>query len=210
MIRVPHYGVHVAEGNIAFLLQSDDSVQNALNLNLTSPFKVKVEKRADSCPHQITLPSSQPDLPSPKVLGDPLFQLMLPVPRRRHQARYLVQRPDTLELLRELTKLSSPARPLISPIWGVTAAKVRMELSITNVSPWVVTGVTSKDFKMLRILLEHSVLSPRQLILAGSRDLILDQRLVTQVPTNLTTSKLPSNLPEVGAWMLARNMRGQT
>src|SRR5438309_11915093 len=57
---VSHYGVHWANGNIAYIEQ-EKSGTNALGLPEKSPFLVQLAKRDRRCNHLIALAAPKPD-----------------------------------------------------------------------------------------------------------------------------------------------------
>ena len=75
---VNRYGLHVAPGNIPFLIQQNRAV-NLISPDLRSPFELHIRPKGCGCPHNIDL-MQETELPD--WIDHPLVQRPQPGPRQ--------------------------------------------------------------------------------------------------------------------------------
>ncbi|MEA2781820.1 MAG: hypothetical protein QOK29_3364 [Rhodospirillaceae bacterium] len=169
---VSHYGVHWANGNIAYIEQ-EKSGTNALGLPEKSPFLVQLAKRDRRCNHLIALAAPKPDpghmeFISKLISEDKLARVMLPVPKTGVGGYYIEDPACRLKLpLVLLSKLSSPIASVVRPFASLNLSQIADELQMTNVQPLVLTGVNAGDAEALKSIAEFLPSKPRTLVLTG-------------------------------------------
>jgi hypothetical protein len=204
VIEVSHYGLHRAQGGIAFLVQGDES-SNALGLALDCPFKVTPNAWV-RCNHNFKLPQTQPANWEQfcSYLDDPLFQAMLPAPREDRTPLFL----ETDQVcVMNLAKMSSFIEWPIYTMWMLSVNRMRNMIRSTNVQPLVIINVQPGDRKVLEPLLTIAPLAPRQLIMLGDKPVVLGSNL-RRIETRLRDETFPDNMRELGAWHLKKVMLG--
>lgn len=201
MIDVSHYGLHRADGNIAFLMQAE-TVSNALGLPLSCPFQVVPTSRWVQCNHRINLlPFSHTPF-----MDDPVVRAMRPIPQAAPAPVFIAGGIEMKKVLSILAGMSAYIKPPIVPLWATNLKRIRYELQATNVQPLVITDLKPTDRKDVDAILEMATLHPRQLILLGSDDMFFGSK-VLRLKTNLTHDDLtPYNWAEIGAQVLKEEM----
>jgi hypothetical protein len=186
---VSHFGVHWANGNIAYIEQ-EKSGTNALGLPEKSPFVVQLPQRAGRCNHLIALAAPKPDQLHMQFLAklineDSLVRAMLPIPKTGTGGFYVVDPANKLRLhLVLLSKLSSPITTVVRPFPSFNEAQIIEELQLTNVQPLVLTGVVAAHAPVLARIAERLPKLPRSLVLSGQADVPLPagiQKLASEI-----------------------------
>jgi hypothetical protein len=181
---VSHYGVHWANGNIAYIEQ-EKSGTNALGLPEKSPFIVQLPRRNGRCNHLIALAAPKPDPTHMEALAklvneDSLVRAMLPIPKTGAGGFFLGDPAGKLRLhLVLLSKLSSPITSVVKPFATLNREQILDELQMTNVQPLVLTGVTAAQAPALAELTEQLASLPRSLIVTGDVELPLPPSIQT-------------------------------
>jgi hypothetical protein len=137
---VSRYGLHIASGDIPFLVQPSGST-NLISPDLRCPFEPQVVPRRSRCPHAINLADGI-DVTIPSWVDEPLAQMFLPTPCRHNAPALLLYDPngDALQLIRSLERLVSPVEPHTRPIWWKTPKDLRYLYGLTNLGPMVWTS----------------------------------------------------------------------
>lgn len=214
---VTYYGLHTSDEGVRYLCQGRRQAANFIGLNKPSPFEVLSDKGRRACPHLIN-----PSVPIPDkvqwsffmdLYQDPLVKHFLPVPRRLHEPIPYLNDPGgamTMHLVL-LSRLSSPIYPVVHPLKGITNARIRDELSLTNLAPLVLVGFETSDQERLQELALEAPRAPRRLILAGDPLLVIRspfQRVSTYIqdydPIALNSAPMES-LGSVALRRYARN-----
>ena len=194
---VHHFGLHNAEG--VWFLHQDSGGVNALGVTLESPFEVRV--RGQRSPHRISLAADA----DPSVLPDhPLVRRMLPNPQPG--LTVVVDSPGLVSKLHTLTRLCSPARAVLAPMWVWSLKAWVNEAYLTNAAPLVITAARESDTNNLSRLAEAMVGAPRRVIVVttGAVAPPFAERLPGDVPD---LSHLP--LEEIGGTVCRSWMRGE-
>lgn len=209
-VRVGHYGVHWAPGGIAFLEQGGAG-QNAVGVDIESPFFVHPFKRFSVSPHMINLADgklSQEELSRIEpILNDPLLDVMSPVPRRVEDRCFFFADADRrlVPIMMILSRMSSPTLPIIMPIWTQS-----FDLHLTNVAPMVITDTDWSRSKLLNNVVSHARSGYRTVVITGDPNSVLNRDFqkkksdLTDIPIE-ELRELPWE--RVGAYLLRRYMR---
>lgn len=174
MLTFDHYGLHWIEGDIALLVQQG-KVDHVLGIPMHYDVTVKIPRQGLHCPHDIQL-SDTSGHPLP---DDPLARAMLPVPKEFGQPALFIE--DTNEnkrLVRELLRLSSTKTSEMRPIWMGNPTLVASQLRLTNLSPLILFGYKPEHLWATRKIIEASFYAPRQLIMLGPRDMVLQEEVL--------------------------------
>lgn len=203
MIDVGHWGLHWADGDIAFLLQGSGS-QHLLQLHLDCPFRVILRR---TCNHNIQL-----DEPSDEgLIDDPLVRVMLPVPKPTSEfgVPYFIDPAGALKLpLLALARMSWPIRSIVHPAWVVDRMMIFQQLQTTNVQPLVITDCQPHHVALIHQLCAAAVLAPRQLILTGHA--LLLPASAHRMESSLAGSDLNGiDWEGIGARVLSEHMYGK-
>ena len=188
----PSFGIQWADG-VAFLLQKR-GIANAMGVDVPSPFTINPKAH---CPHHIVVPMYGT---THSQKGDPLFQVMSPVPGR---GVFLIQ--HDVEIVRQLEQLCSPVEELTHPWWYLGFPEKRQRLEWTNVAPQVFSEVTPRDTGEIMKLIQLASLFERRVLLV-TRDWMPAISGVTVIKSNIATVLAPETLQSVGAAMLTRHM----
>jgi hypothetical protein len=185
--EVSYYGIHWADGNIAYLEQQSGG-HNMAGLNQRSPFRV-APRSGLTCNHKIPLAIPKPEEDQQaqflELCKDPLVQAMLPIPHKEPKAFYVWDQSDDLRIyLMLLAKMSSPLKSIVNPFWSMTTPAILAELSPSNVQPLALTMVKSTDTKRLNQIAEAIPNYPRTVIFTGDDDVVLPPN-ITLIDTNL-------------------------
>lgn len=216
---VTHYGLHDDDG-VWYLHQGRKQAGNFISLNRPSPFEVLNEGgKKVACPHLINPSAPMPDRVQWELFlelyQDPLLKYFLPVPRQVTEPIAFVgdMNNELTMLLVLLSRLSSPIYPVVHQLKNLTFARIQAELRVTNLSPFVITGLqTSDQYEMERIATEARRL-PRRLILSGDPMLVVRPPM-ERVPTyiqdfnEMTLHSAP--MENLGAVAMRRFARGET
>jgi hypothetical protein len=202
MIYVDHYGLHWLEGGIALLVQQD-RVSHVLGVHMN--FDVKVRTRRP-CTHNIDLDSAVNDPILDEYRDDPLFQAMLPVPKRGpEKPLFLEDTDENRQRVQLLTALSSKAS--VHPFWIARPEVISQWLNETNVQPVVLFGPRIEHHRQLSRVLDAGTFSRRQLVVLGPR------HTVTGGAAEHVTSRFrldhDTDLAAAGAWALKQHMLGK-
>lgn len=196
MIGVPHYGLHFAAGDVGFLLQK--GAPQSHYSDLPCPFQVQRSTTARSCPHAVNLALADPA--GREILDDPLaawFADPTGIAVVHDPAK------STLPVLSQLARLYSLTRPTLDFAWTLTKRAWLDEASITNLSPWGVIGVTSREVELIRTISAY----PRPVVLLSIEPLPLPPG-AQRLNTDLKEADLENlSLERLGAWAVARRLR---
>jgi hypothetical protein len=153
-LNVINFGLHIADGGIPFLLESDGG-HCLWNDKLASPFTTTLR----NCPHAIAKVPPEPgeiseglELLAPRVNGGAFFVPNLSVEHQR-----------AAELL------TCATRSISFPAWAVDWKALVAELTLTNIQPMFVTGLEVRHFQKLQKLL--TLPRTRTLIVQGTHRL---------------------------------------
>ena len=72
-----------------------------------------------------------------------------------------------------LSRMTSPIRPIYTPIWAVKLPQILEELTQSNVQPLVLVDIQPKDTEMVAKIAKLAISQPRRLIMAGKREVVL-------------------------------------
>jgi hypothetical protein len=201
-MKFDRYGIHWVEGDIALLVQQN-RVDHVLCINMDFDVTVKVRRQGLSCPHNIHLNDSAGFLPNDTLVG-----AMLPLPKTLGSPAIHVE--DTTEnrqLVQRLLRLSStPVSGSMRPLWMGNDKWNADALSLTNISPLVLYGVTNDHMWLARKILDASLYLPRRLIFMGPPEVSVGGELQRVKPTlsSAEISSLP--LEQIGAGILKQYM----
>ena len=205
---VDHYGLHWDKS--AAWLHQGRGASNFLGLNQRTPFEVV---DAGMCNHLIPVAAPVPDklqwAEFLKVVHDPLVRAMLPLPNGG--AFYVADPYDDLSLyLTSLSRLSSPIRPIVKPLWTSTSSQIQRALRETNIQPLILSQATAKDQKLLNEVAKLTNYTPRTVIVTGSASLVVQspmQRLTTEIRAMNIHDLMTLPLENIGATVLRRYAR---
>jgi hypothetical protein len=212
---VNHYGVHWANGNIAYIEQ-EKSGTNALGLPEKSPFVVQLPGGNGRCNHLIALAAPKPDAAHLDFLArlineDSLVRAMLPIPKTGAGGFFLVDPAGRLRLhLVLLSKLSSPITRVVKPFASLSQQQILDELQMTNVQPLVLTGVTAAQAPALARLAEQLASLPRCLVLTGDADVPVPaaiQKIASEIDKHDLADLAGLPWETLGAVVVRRYMR---
>lgn len=204
------YGLHW-DGQVAWLCQGRGGT-NFVGLKGQSPFRVE----GGMCNHLV--PSAAPipdrihwDLFS-KILSDPLTQVMLPVPVPPGQNLFFVEdaHDDLGLLLTNLSRLSSPIRPVVKPIWTFKARDLEKELTSSNIQPLVLIQADQKSQTLIDAIHRLAPYKPRKVVITGRAEIVARQpfQRVTSTLRDFNINDLVSlPLESLGAMILRRIAR---
>lgn len=202
MIHVDHYGIHRTEGDIALLVQQG-RVDHVLGVNMT--FDVRVRTRRP-CTHNINLENAVNDPILDQYREDPLFQAMLPLPKRGpEKPLFLEDTDENRQRVQILAALTSKAG--IHPFWIARPELISQWLAETNVQPIVLFGPRIEHHRQLGRVLDAATFSQRRLIVLGPRHTVtggLAEHVTSQFRLDHDV-----DLAAVGAWALKQHMLGK-
>lgn len=216
---VTHYGLHADENGVWYLHQGRKQAGNFIGLARPSPFEVINEGgRKVACPHLINSSTPMPDRVQwdlfLKLFEDPLLKYFLPIPRKVTDPIPFVSdmNNDLTMVLVLLSRLSSPIYPVVHQLKHLTMARIQSELRVTNVAPFVITGLDTSDQAWMEQIVTEARRLPRRLIFAGHPMLVVRQPM-ERVPTFLqdfSDVELHSApMENLGAVALKRWARGE-
>ena len=206
--QVDHFGLHWNK-SVAWLLQGRGAT-NFLGVNQKTPFQVV---DAGACNHSIPTSIISPDATQweafTALVADPLVSAMLPLPNR--QGFYMVDPHDDLSIyLSSLSRMSSPIRPVVKPIWTMTSNQIQKALRESNVQPLVLSQATAKDQRAINEIAKLIRYTPRTVILTGTADLVVPtpmQRITTNIQATDIHDLMTLPLEALGAAVLRRHAR---
>lgn len=210
MIPVDSYGLHW-DGAVGWLVQGR-SATNFVGLAKKSPF---IQPKG-MCNHLLPVAAPIPDklhwASFQKIMRDPLVQAMLPIPREAGDRAFYVTDPyDDLSLyLACLTRLSSPITSAIRPAWMVKASELEREMMATNIQPWVITQVTTKEQGLVNAVSKSTNYLPRTVVMSGKDDVIVSspmKRIQTEIREFSIEDLVTLPLEVIGATVLRRFVR---
>lgn len=210
MIPVDSYGLHW-DGPICWLVQGRASV-NMVGSGAKCPFVPE----AGECNHHIAQNSPVPDRliwdRFSDLLPDPLVQAMLPTPAPSGKRSFFIaDQGDSLALyLACLSRLSSPIRATVKPLWMIEKADIQRQLTRSNIQPWVITQATTTKQDRVSQILQSVEYFPRTVILTGSEDLLLPrhtQRIETMIKDTTLQELLLLPLESLGAAVVRKYAR---
>ena len=179
------YGVH-EDGIIRWLVQGRKG-NNFAGLKAQCPFTVD----GGMCNHLIPAAAPIPDRLHwdtwLKIFHDPLVQAMLPIPRPPGQNIFFVDDESMGALdpyLYNLARLSSPINSIIRPGWLGKIKNLEQELTASNVQPWVITQLDTKQQTLVDSIGRLATFSPRTVVLVGRPEMVASrplQRIQTKI-----------------------------
>lgn len=200
---IDRFGLHVAPGDIAFLVQPRGTV-NLISPQLYSPFQLQIRPRTLRCPHDIDL-NQQVDLPD--WVDHPLARIFHPTPRQPGEKAGLLHDPngEALPLIERLCRLSSPTHSLINAIWWAKASARRQQYGVTNLGPLVWTAVEMNHVRQAEAHIAQAEATGRRILLVARQQLP-----IFHVVERLEPFDLPHGEPmeAIGATLLRRYMLG--
>lgn len=210
--RAPYYGLH-ADGRVTWLVQGS-SGSNFIGLKGQCPFD---PPKGIVCNHRIPTAAPLPAEPQWNLFrtlaeNNPLIQAALPIPQPLENRVHLVQEdPNSLLVLLALSRLSSPINNIIHPHWLLNKARLRQEMTATNVQPLILTGFTSTDQTRLTNIASTAVGAPRTVICVGDSTLGLRgaMRRSQLPPQEHLEDLIRLPLESLGAFMMRRYCRGE-
>ncbi len=216
-IPIGHYGVHTDEDGIGYLHQGQRNSPNFLGLQKYSPFSQKpAHNRA--CPHTMNVSAPMPDRIHwsffCRILDDHLVQEMLPIPKERFASVPYLNDPNNelMLVLAVLAKLSSPIYTVVHRIDSLTEKKILDMLSLTNLTPLVLTSVRTSDQMFINKLVKEAQTLPRRLILTGESGIIVRQpmvRITTHMWDIQTEALITLPMEQLGVAVLRRHLRSE-
>lgn len=210
MIQVDHYGLHW-DGAVAWLIQGRGT-SNFAGLKARSPFQLS----AGMCNHLIPAAAPIPDrIHWEKFLGiikDPLVDITLPIPRERGRNTFFVEDAfnDLSFYLSTLSRMSSPIKPIVRPMWGTKVKDLEKEMMTTNVQPLILAQAETKHQELVDTIVDMSMYSPRTTIVVGSPDIVVQapmQRVKTCIRKHDLQEIIALPLENIGAAVLRRFAR---
>lgn len=212
MPQVEHYGLFW-DGPVAWLLQGRGG-SNFVGLREKTPFRVA----GGMCNHLIPPAAPIPDRihweKFLEIVNDPLVRAMLPIPRPEGSRAFFVEDPynDLAFHLASLSRLSSPIKGVVRPLWTVKVKDLEKELSSTNVQPLVLTQAEPKGQPVVDAIGDFSMMLPRTTILTGRGDMVVQkpmQRITTQIRNFDIEDLLTLPMENIGAAVLRRHARNE-
>ena len=160
MIPLDTYGLHWQD-EFAFLHEKGSSICLTPGFpDLPSPFEVVRPRTATPCPHELFVGPGEPDV---RVPSHPLVHAMAPVPHPNPVAYYIdASARGVVEFLTTMSGLVGV--PTIQP-WATKLKTVTPRLTVSNISPVVITSYDFKDLPDIRHLMDQR--RTRPIILCG-------------------------------------------
>lgn len=145
---ISQYGLHWAQGDIAFLVQAKGAV-NLISDNLASPFTVNTVPRRAKCPHLIDLDAV---VDPPAWASHPAAAYFMPVPRTSGEKPRLLHDPEGRHeaQLKALVRLCSPIIPVTRPTWFGAGMNKEEPYRVTNLGPLIWVGAETGQTPVLR------------------------------------------------------------
>lgn len=210
MQQVDYYGLHW-DGPVAWLLQGRGT-NNFVGLKAQAPFG----GARGMCNHLIPAAAPKPDRIHwqrfLEVYDDPLVQAMLPVPRSLGENAFYVEDSygDLVSQLSTLSRLSSPIKPIVCPIWSMRVKDIQTEMTRTNIQPLVLIQADSKSQEVVDTVVNLSRLLPRTVIVVGSNEPVVQspmKRIYTRIRDFDLQDLLALPFENIGAEVLRRYAR---
>jgi hypothetical protein len=179
---------------------------------------VKTPKKGMRCPHRIPLAVNAPDWRHWEQFlellhQDELVRAMVPVPKSDAGACYLEAAGLPNAYLALLAQMSSPIYPIVKPIWSLALPVILDELQLTNVAPFVITGLVARNSPTLAQLAEVIGHMPRKLVVAGDADVVVPspfRRIATRLGEYPLETLMLLPWPVLGAVVVRKFMRKET
>jgi hypothetical protein len=202
---VGRYGIHIAPGNIPFLLQPDGA-QNLISPELRFPFQPHIRPKTLRCPHGINLDAGV-GVEIPAWTDEPFIRAFLPIPRQEADRALLVHDPEggLTRAAETLTRLSSATGWIVKPAWMQRPDEMRHVYGVTNLSPMVFTSAEINHTKAIDWHVQIAAATQRQLVVLCKERVPIFGHAVEwiQAPTELP---LDEPLEAIGAAALRRWM----
>lgn len=219
-IQVPHYGLHRSPAGVAFVHQGAPTGHNFIGWKQSSPFEVVPTSKWARCPHAIPVSVGHPDAEQwelfMRLYDDDLFRAFLPIPKAIGEPVPYLDDPTGFStwttMLVLLSKLSSPVIPNVVALANISKIKLAQQLSITNLGPLVLTGITTADQREVVDLVNDSLLRPRKLLLVGENQVVVRppmERISTQLDKVDWLKLLALPMEQLGAVALRRYSRAE-
>ena len=218
-IIVNHYGLHADSTGVWYLHQGRRQAGNFISLSRPSPFEVMNEGgKKVACPHLINSSAPMPDKVQweqfLEMYEDPLMKYFLPIPREiTDPIPYLVDANHDLTMpLVLLSRLSSPIYPVVHQLRTLSFSRIQAELRITNVCPFVITGIQTSDQYTVEQIANEARRLPRRLILVGDPMVVVRTPMerVTTYVTDFEEVRLhTAPMENLGAVAMRRFARGE-
>lgn len=210
MIQVEYFGLHW-DGGIGWLQQGRNAT-NFVGLSKRSPY----QNPKGMCNHMIPPTAPVPDklqwAAFLKISEDPLVKAMLPVPHPEGERAFYINDPyDDLSIyLTCLSRLSSPITSVVKPAWTVRPAAAQRELNATNVQPWVITQVSTKEASLVSDIAKATNYFPRVVVMTGKPEVPVPSTF-TRIETSIRDTPLEDlmvlSLENIGAALVRRYAR---
>jgi hypothetical protein len=148
-----------------------------------------------------------------RIMGDPLVQAMLPIPRRPGKNTFFLEDPhnDFGLFLVCLSRLSSPILPVVKSAGTIKVKDLEKEMSASNIQPMVVVQSTQKNQKVIDLIEQLAPYSPRTVVITGGREVVVGpsfQKITTRVRELIGLEELISlPLENIGATIIRRYSR---
>lgn len=212
MLPTEHYGLHW-DGAVAWLLQGRGA-SNFAGLRAKSPFQVN----GGMCNHLIPTAAPVPDRIHwdrfLEIFPDPLVQAMLPLPNPVGNNTFFVDDPynDLAFHLSTLSRLSSPIRPIVKPLWAMKVKDFEKELLTTNVQPLVLIQAGTKQQEIVDTIGQMANFAPRTVVITGDPNLVVQspmKRITSQIRNHDLQEIMTLPLENIGAAVLRRKARNE-
>lgn len=210
MQTVDNYGIHW-DGQVAWLVQGRGGT-NFVGLKGQCPFRAG----GGMCNHLVPAAAPIPDKIHwelfSKMMADPLVQAMLPIPRQAGGNLFYVEDPhDDLGLyLTNLSRLSSPIKPVVRPIWTLPMRDLERELTRSNIQPLVLVQADQKSQAAVDALKRYGTYTPRTVVVTGRSEVVVPppfQRIATKLRDFDLGDMVSLPLEGIGATLLRRYSR---
>lgn len=161
---VSRFGLHIAPGGIAFLVQANGS-QNLISPELRFPYAVHIKPRTLRCPHHVDLAQGV-GVVVPGWTEDPLLRAFLPVPAEPDTPALLVFDPEDRfrRIAPQLARMGSPTGPVAQPAWMLASGDVKNSYSVSNLTPIILTSTEISGTKDVLRHMDLARANQRQLI----------------------------------------------
>lgn len=216
LIPIAHYGVHTTPEGIKYLHQGSRPPANFINLKKSSPFEQRPIDLKGACPHLMHVGEPNPDRAHwdffLRFINDPLVKHMWPVPKQRFEFSYYLNDPqNNLGIyLSILSKMSSPLGPILHPIDSLNEKVILQKLTLTNITPLILTGVQTHHQRLINRLATEAQLLPRKLFMTGASEMVIRepiQRITTMIDRLEAVDLIPLPMEQIGVAILRRFAR---
>lgn len=174
-LEVPHFGVNVAN-DIPYLFQ--DINQRGFDFRgFNSESGMIARDIQRHCPHSMNMYQAKKSIPKnleqklKAVSKDPLFIAMSPYEHTLKPSAVMGFNQEIMLpglWLKSLERLSSPKFSHVFNIEKMSLKKLEVDLSITNIQPLAIYGITKDHTLKLQRILKIAENKPRTLVLLGS------------------------------------------